>query len=253
MDPHLEHPALWPALQQYFCTRLTDVLRDVLPRRSLTQVKERTFREEQAPPIAGDTSPTPRQTPPNGRSDNHLSPAWFIPTAPEEVHESSVEILLPCDPPQLVSVIELVSPGNKTPETTSRRQYRRLQTNLLAGNVHLLEIDLLRAGLHTVAAPFERIVRRGRYHYLACLNRAGGRDFCDVWPIALRDSLPRVVVPLLAGDSDLTLDLQTVFTYCYEAGGFGRRIDYYEDPFYPLSYADAVWAEKLVLQWEMRG
>jgi hypothetical protein len=258
MDPYLEHPSYWPSLQQYFCTRLADVLRDVLPRRYLAQVKERVFREEQAalfPPAATNHERPlpPRPTPPDGRLDQHHSPAWFIPTAPEDIRETFVEIVVPGEPHQVVSVIELLGPANKTPETTSRCTYRRQQKSLLAGAVHLLEIDVLRAGLPTVAAPFERIVRRGRFHYLVSLSRAGGREFCEVWPIALRDSLPRVVLPLAAGDSDLTLDLQTVFTYCYEAGSFARRIDYHDEPFYPLSCTDAAWAEKVVLQWEMRG
>ena len=50
----------------------------------------------------------------------------------------------------LVTVIEILSPANKTPNSEGRRQYLRKQRDLLNSAVHLLEIDLLHEGAHTV-------------------------------------------------------------------------------------------------------
>jgi hypothetical protein len=111
---------------------------------------------------------------------------------------------------------------------------------------HLLEIDLLRSGQHTVAAPREALVRRGPYHYLVSLSRGDQRHECEVWGIALSSPLPRVRVPLSGSDPDVSLDLQTVFRQVYEAGAFERVLDYTQPPTIALVKADAEWADELL-------
>jgi hypothetical protein len=51
-----------------------------------------------------------------------------------------------------------------------------------------------------------------------------------VWPLTLRDTLPTVPVPLLAGDADVELDLQQVFTATYDLLGYDLAIDYTSSP-----------------------
>jgi hypothetical protein len=173
------------------------------------------------------------------------SPVWYIPTAPEESRETFLEIRLAGGASDLLTVIEFLTPANKTPQSVVREQYLSHRREVLAAGAHLLELDLLRGGEHTVLAPRTRILRRGRYDYLACLSRAGGREFCDVWGIPLREPLPRLAVPLI-DEPDLLLDLQSLFTRCFEEGGFGRQLDYSRDPFHPLPPADARWAEEVL-------
>ena len=71
----------------------------------------------------------------------------------------------------LVTVIELLSPSNKASGSQGRRLYQQKQGELLGSKTHLLEIDLLRAGAHTVAAPLDYLVDRGSWDYLVCLHR----------------------------------------------------------------------------------
>ena len=53
----------------------------------------------------------------------------------------------------MVTTIEVLSPRNKTAGSEGRKLYRQKQREILSSDTHLLEIDLLRAGQHTVAAP----------------------------------------------------------------------------------------------------
>src|SRR3954462_3857385 len=104
MDPYLEHPLLWPLFQQYFVGTLADVFGEVLPRRFLAQIKERIYQEHASPGLSDQTSPAscalsagnPRVF--FDHAAGGLHPVWHIPTAPEEVRESYLEIRLAGEP-----------------------------------------------------------------------------------------------------------------------------------------------------------
>ena len=66
-----------------------------------------------------------------------------------------------------------------------------------------------------------------------------------VWPVGLRDPLPRIPIPLKAGEPEPALDLQMILHRVYDAAGYGMSI-YESDPEPPLEPADAVWAAQLV-------
>src|SRR5262249_49498233 len=61
---------------------------------------------------------------------------------------------------QLVCSIEVLSPSNKAPGETGRDLYLRKQREILQSQVHLVEIDLLRAGVHTTAVPRNHLMAR---------------------------------------------------------------------------------------------
>jgi hypothetical protein len=66
-----------------------------------------------------------------------------------------------------------------------------------------------------------------------------------VYPIRLEDRLPPVNIPLLPGDPAVTLDLQSVFDRCYDAGPYAREIHYGGDAVIPPLRPDqAAWAER---------
>jgi hypothetical protein len=62
--------------------------------------------------------------------------------------------------------------------------------------------------------------------YYVFVSRAAERPMVHVWPIALDHPLPSIPVPLLEGDADVTLDLQSCFQAIYDAGGFDLVLDY---------------------------
>jgi hypothetical protein len=144
----------------------------------------------------------------------------------------------------VVTVLEVLSPSNKRAGSDGRRVYRTKQREILSSPTHLLELDLLRQGEHTVVAPSpERLLRQGPYDYLVSLSRGSQRDRCQVWAVTLRQRLPRILVPLADGEDDLVLDVQALFDRVYDDGGYADEIDYGTEPVVPLSPLDAKWAD----------
>jgi hypothetical protein len=124
--------------------------------------------------------------------------------------------------------------------------YLTKQREILSSQTHLLEIDLLRQGEHTVAASHKELRKRGRWDYLVCLHRGGQGNRFEAWPIGVRDRLPQIRVPLAHGEPDVILDLESVFQRSYDEGGFARWIEYDKEPVVALPAEDAAWARALV-------
>ena len=73
---------------------------------------------------------------------------------------------------ELVTVIEVLSPTNKR-SGKDQDEYKNKQSELLANDVHLLEIDLLRGGEYTVAVSLEDVEAEGAWDYVVCLHYGG--------------------------------------------------------------------------------
>ena len=111
------------------------------------------------------------------------------------VREPYIEIRTVGDE-ELIAVIEILSPTNKEPGP-GQNDYLRKQRDLLASSVHLLEIDLLRAGEHTVAPPgVQTREQTGPFDYIISLHRGNTGERYEAWPRTVRERLPRVFVPL---------------------------------------------------------
>lgn len=144
----------------------------------------------------------------------------------------------------LVTSIEILSPVNKQPGHDAHRDYLRKRRDLLHSNAHLLEIDLLRAGARP---PLRRPTVQAAYFIV--LSRVEKRPIVDVWPLRLRDRLPKVPTPLRAPDTDAILDLSAAVRAVYERGAYDLRIDYNQEPPPPsLSADDAFWLEDLLIE-----
>jgi hypothetical protein len=135
---------------------------------------------------------------------------------------------------RLVAAIEVLSPANKTSGNPGRESYLAKQREILAGETHLIEIDLLRGGTHTTAVPRELVVAKaGPFDYHVCTHRFDRpRDFF-VYPIRLEQGLPGIAIPLLPGDPDIPLSLQSVFDRAYDEGPYHRVVRYGEAPIIP--------------------
>ena len=62
----------------------------------------------------------------------------------------------------------------------------------------------------------------------------------------MRDALPKIPVPLLAGDGDVWLDLQSAFDAVYHRARYDLSIDYAQALIPPLGEADAPGAARLL-------
>ena len=248
MDPFLEEPALWPSVHNRLVPYLADVLNRKMPSGYIATIEERVFLVEppsaRYPDVFVATNPRKRSRVVPGTAAVAVleaDPALEIEFPPTEYRESFVEIHLGRKPGSLVAVLEVLSPSNKNPGN-GRDLYLEKQSELLGSKTHLIEIDLLRAGQHTVAIPGDG-VEEPEWDYLVCLHKGGWRNKFHVWPVPLAKRLPRFAVPLAGQDADVVVDLQELLNQCYDAGRFEDRLDYRAECPPPLSRKNAKWAD----------
>jgi hypothetical protein len=249
MDPYLEGQHLWPGVHNSLIVYLRDRLQPLIRPRYIASLEERVYVE----------GPQPREIIPDVFLKKHrptlpvggvavldADPAIEVQTAGPEVHESLIQILDLQTGQRIVTVLEVVSPTNKY-AGPGRNAYLAKQSEVLASQAHLIEIDLLRTGPHVLAVPEGLARARSFYHYLVSVNRAEGlRDRFLLYPRTLRDRLPRIRVPLAEGDADVVLDLQAVLEQTYEAGSYRDLLPYDRPCVPPLASEDQEWATELI-------
>jgi hypothetical protein len=119
---------------------------------------------------------------------------------------------------------EILSPFNKR-SGYGLDEYRQKRSRIMHSTVHLVEIDLLRAG----ERPGREIAESpldAEYILLVNRHRAGDIHTSEIWPVALSETLPLIPVPLLAPDPDVALDLTTGIQAVYARADYYSRIDY---------------------------
>jgi len=139
---------------------------------------------------------------------------------------------------ELITVIELLSPTNKRP-VPDREQYIAKRANLLRSRAHFVEIDLLRGG------PRMPFAKPPVCDYCVVVSRANERPEAGFWPLALRDRLPDIPIPLRSQSADVILPLQEVLHLVYDRAYYKDYI-YQGAPNPPLAEADAAWASDLL-------
>ena len=255
MDPYLEKPAYWRDLHQslIYCVRAQ--LNAALPEGYAASAEERCYIVRPARSIYPDvsvirTAPNPPAAHAQRTLTATIDPPLQVPIVLEEIREPFLEIRTTDAQERLITVIEVLSPANKSGE--GAEEYRRKQRQVLQSDCHLLEIDLLRSGQHLVAASRGYIQeQQASWNYLVCLTRANQSEQSehhDVWPIRVRERLPRVAVPLEEGVEDVALDLQAAFTRAYDEGPYRHRLRYDQEPEPTLPLEDALWARGLLHQ-----
>ncbi len=253
MNPYLEDPSLWEEVHHELASQLARQLNRELPPNYFASIETRVYME---------SAEIERQIKPDVLISKPASPrvasaaATALADAPthielrvlDPIREPSVHIFAGRGRNRLlVAVIELLSPTNKTPNAVGRAQYLEKQQQVLHSTAHLMEIDLLHYGVHTVFLPREAILADGAWDYLVVLHEAGwGGVRGDVWRVALAQRLPRVRVPLLAGDGAVAVDLQDALDRVYEEGRFDRKVDYTQPPPAPLSEEQQAWVQQVL-------
>jgi hypothetical protein len=266
MDPNLESPRWFHGFHNNLITYLEEQLQPLLPdpyyaqsgQRVWLDVSQRLVEPDVNLMRAGPVSePLHRASIHGGvaiaepeveTEDDSCQPVLI--TIEEIVHDEHTEPFLEIrgrwsGQDRLVATIEIVSPSNKTPGDQAFDTYRAKQRDVLASQVHLIEIDLLRGGTHITAVPGD-IAREkaGPFDYLVSVDRFDVPKAYFVYPIRLPERLPILRIPLLPGDPSVRLDLQTAFNRAYDAGPYRKRIFYGEDLIEPpLQIEQATWAK----------
>lgn len=255
MDPYLEDPAIFPDLHDRLIAVLGDATFLNLPAGYFAVIGRQTWIDVADQWIGADVKLRQGNAPRSdlasiaATADSTVAPL-VIHVAGQERQRTFVEIYQQRGPKRrLITVIEVLSPSNKTSRSSNRKRYLRKQRELLDRDVHLVEIDLLRSGRHTTAVPLADLKRKaGEFAYHICIHRFDRLDDYLVYPRGLRESLGTFHVPLHPKDTDLPVNLQVAFDRCYAAGPYQFEVDYSASPPKPpLSAENLAWVrERLV-------
>jgi hypothetical protein len=206
MDPYLEDPASWPTVHRQIISEIQADLNSRLHPRYFVTMEERVYNSD-----AG------------------------------EIHEPSLRVIEHASQ-QVITVIELLSPMNKSKGSPGRKVYMAARSEILASDTNWVEIDLLRLG--------DPVIPREIYpkcEYTVHISRVTQRPKSVVMPLRIHERLPVIPIPLSGKQSDTEIDLQEIVAGIYEQGGFERRFDYSKEPQPPLSHELAKWANKHLL------
>ncbi len=244
MDPYLEHPVLWEGVHSRLIVAMANLLQPLLDPRYVASVEVYIEGPQRRIPDVwiqrtAVESPQPRVALADADS------AVIVEVDELEVHQKHIEILDLYNSMKLVTLIELLSPTNKL-TGPGRESYLAKQSEVLAGDCHLVEIDLLREGDHVSAVPQWKAELEQPYDYLICVSRWPHRKRYELYPRPMREELPRISIPLSEGDPDVRLDLQRAMTQVHEEGRYARRVRYSEPCIPRLIDSDQQWASELL-------
>jgi hypothetical protein len=249
MDPFLEDPAGWGDVHFSLIGAVREQLAEAVSPHFFVGVERRVYivspdDEQTTQTIVPDvylvSTPSPEQY--GALAAEITMPLLIEPQLPFEVREHYLEIR-DVKNRQVVTTIELLSPGNKIPGNEAYKAFKEKREEVRYTPVHWIEIDLLRAG--------ERLKEvAGKSNYYALLKRGRGPRPYEVWLFNLRDRLPTIAVPLRPPFADVPLNLQTAFETMYQRAHYADALDYEESiPLPRLQSADAAWVEEQVQTW----
>ena len=144
---------------------------------------------------------------------------------------------------KMITVVEFISPTNK--RQPGLDDYRQKRSALLSGGVHVVEVDLVRAGnwralMRPQVCPPETVSP-----YRVTIRTSGARPGGYLFPISLRGPLPEIPIPLRPSDKPVALALQPLLLSVYEDGRYDQTIDYHLPLEEPFEGDDATWADTL--------
>lgn len=254
MDPWLEDPAVFPDIHDRLVTYISDTLNTLLPSPYRANTATRVWVEVSQRRIGPDVKVLRPDGPARDRDGGGVAVADPVGVAPivihvphDEMREPFVEIRLE-DGQRLVTAIEVLSLTNKKPGEHGRDLYLKKQQEMLDGQVNLVEIDLVRGGLHTSAVPHELLrAQAGALDYHVCVRRYEQWEDYTVYPWRLEQRVPDIAIPLLPGDAPIVLGLQPLLDRVYDNGRYGGVLEYRKhQPQPPLTDAQREWAERIL-------
>lgn len=255
MDPYLESPTYWASFHHHLAEEGMTMLNTCLSSKYFADVEVRASLEEVGIMAAIDVYPDVAVLERESQSSTTAvtpvisAPLQRLALPTERIHSRTVQIRLTSDN-TLVTAIALLSPDNK--RGRGLEQYRHKRTRLLSSPCHLVEIDLLRRGQRPgwevedppLDAAYVCLVNRARPDHLRV---------SEIWPVALKEPLPTLPIPLLSPDPDVLLDLTMALRHIYVRARYERRINYRADPPPPdLSPDDAAWLDAHLRQRGLR-
>jgi hypothetical protein len=220
MDPFLEDEKIWPAFHHQLVTCLYQILLPGLVDRYRARLGQRQYATEQA---------------------------LFTSVVREEHSEEYIEVRRRNDG-RMITLVEVVSPINKT-TTTGRKAYLEKRQEFKTAGASLVEIDLVLQGQPTLEYSRDGLPD---WDYAVTVTRATQPDRHEIYTATLQKRLPRFRMPLAADDRDTVLDLQAAFARCFDQGNFAGKIDYRRDTPAALAEDDRRWVQEHLKQQKLR-
>lgn len=256
MDPWLESSAVWHGFHEKLIVKTVEVMQPDLRRRGYyIDIGERLWLAKPGRGIFPDDvilrNPAHSTSVTESGETVAVAEPVRIARSEVEVREGYIEIYDVLNH-EIITGIEFLSPSNKR-NSEGRELYRRKQQEVRQANINLVEIDFHRRGPHVLDVPEDVVEALRPWCYLANLVRRDTDEY-QFYPIQLREPLPTIRIPLKPDDEDARLNLQEVFTRCYDLGPYPERINYAADPPPPeLDPEDAKWADELLREKGFRG
>jgi hypothetical protein len=251
MDPFLEEPGGWTSVHHRLISVISDMLAEQVAPHFSVSIEERIYlvadeepelRRQLAPDIFIVQRPA-SSTPPTGLTATATPPTIIERLEPLDVRDRFITIY-DRRSRELVTTLEVLSPWNKTRGSRGQREFLAKRKAVCATSTHWLELDLLRAGERP-----EEVAGQSDYYVL--LHRGDGGGRLEVWYIDVRDSLPRIIVPLRSPYPDVVFDLYAAFNTVYTRARYADDIDYTRPaPLPPLRPADAAWLTQQISAWQ---
>lgn len=198
MDPYLEHAEVWPRFHGQFMGSLYQCLTPNLPDRYRARIVCRNYTNELV---------------------------LFTSVSREEHSEDYFEIRSRSDG-QLIALLDLVSPTNKT-MSSGRSAYLATRAEAEHAGAALVEIDLILQGQPTLEVDRSALPP---HDYRVTITRAQSPGRFEIYATTIQKRLPKFKLPLRSEDRVCSVDLQDVLQRAYDQGGLQHAIDYSADP-----------------------
>jgi len=226
MDPYIERSDIWPDFHDRFITYLCGALQPLLLPRYAALTQERLYVVESDRTIRPDVSIKRFAFAPSrlNAAVLEIDPPTVFEIKREEIREPLLYIVEPAAGNHIVTAIEVLSPANKNPGP-GRLSYAQKRDELWNSGTNLVEIDLLLLGENTVHASAAELASLKPWNYVMAVTRCWPSRH-EIYPVLLQKRLPRIGIPLASDDNDVALDLQAVFTRCWDEGPYPALLQY---------------------------
>ncbi len=249
MDPYLESPREWSGVHARLIAEIGALLVPQVRPRYFVGIERRlyvcTAEDPASRHIVADLA-VARQEAVRPRAERGSGGA--VATAPvvltmlDDIEFSEPWIAIrSADGTETITVIEVLSPANKTAGSRGRSEYLQKRSEILHSQVSLVEIDLLRDG-----ERFPSLDPLPPAEYYAHVSRPARRPKGEVWPMRLREPLHVIPIPLAGKDPDARLDLGEALRQTYDRGGYDVHLRYGRPPDPPLAPAEVKWAAQIL-------
>lgn len=234
MDPYLEHPALWQDVHNRLIAALADVMAPIVAPRYYVALERRAYLLKPDDVVFVGRPDIALVT----RSQPAIAATTPVFDGVLEVGEDYLEIH-EVRSGKLVTLVEVLSPTNKL-NKDGRDQYEAERAQVLMTRTNLVEIDLLRAG-----EPMAVVGQAAHSDYRILISRGHQRPRAQLYFFRVRQPIPQFPLPLLPGEVEPLVDINTTLHALYSRAHFDLRLDYTQPAVPPLSPDDADWAATL--------